>query len=80
MTPKTWKTLPVDGFILEILGKKGAMNDADLFDLVNEEFEDTGFSDFNRNLMSLEIEGKIYVSSLTKGKRRVELAKKREVR
>jgi len=80
LTPKTWKTLPVDGFILEILGKKGAMNDADLFDLVNEEFEDTGFSDFNRNLMSLEIEGKIYVSSLTKGKRRVELAKKREVR
>ena len=80
MTTKTWKTRPTDGFILEILGKKGAINDADLFDLVNEEFEDIGFSDFNRYLMNLEIEGKIYVSSLTKGKRRVELAKKREVR
>ena len=80
MAPKTWKTRPVDGFILEILGKKGATNDADLFDTVNEEFEDVGFSAFNRCLMNLEIEGKIYVSSLTKGKRRVELAKRREVR
>lgn len=66
--------------MLEILTKKGAINDADLFDLVNEEFEDIGFSDFNRYLMNLEIEGKIYVSSLTKGKRRVELVKKRELR
>ena len=80
MASKTWKTRPVDGYILEILGKKGAINDADLFDLVNEEFEDVGFSDFNRCLMNLEIEGKVYVSSLTKGKRRVELMKKREVR
>lgn len=80
MASKTWKTRPVDGFMLEILTKKGAINDADLFDLVNEEFEDIGFSDFNRYLMNLEIEGKIYVSSLTKGKRRVELVKKRELR
>lgn len=80
MTPKTWKTHPVDGFILEILVRKGGINDADLFGLVNEEFEDIGFSAFNRYLMNLEIEGKIYVSSLTKGKRRVELAKKRELR
>jgi hypothetical protein len=70
----------VDGFILEVLSRKGAVTDADLFDIVNEEFEDIGFSDFNRFLMNLEIEGKIYVSSLTKGKRRVELVKKREVR
>ncbi len=80
MASKTWKTRPVDGYILEILAKKGAINDADLFDLINEEFEDVGFADFNRCLMNLEIEGKVYVSSLTKGKRRVELMKKREVR
>lgn len=80
MASKTWKTRPVDGFMLEILNRKGAINDADLFALVNEEFEDIGFADFNRYLMNLEIEGKIYVSSLTKGKRRVELVKKRELR
>jgi hypothetical protein len=77
---KTWKTRPVDGYILEILGRKGAINDVDLFGFVNEEFEDIGFSDFNRCLMNLEITGRIYVSSLTKGKRRVELTKKRELR
>jgi len=80
LASKTWKTRPVDAFILESLSRKSAVTDADLFDMVNEEFEDVGFADFNRYLMNLEIEGKIYVSSLTKGKRRVELVKKREVR
>lgn len=80
MASKTWKTRPVEGFILEILNKKGAATDADLFDIVNEEFEDIGFADLNRFLMNLELEGKIYVSSLTKGKRRVELVKKKSMR
>jgi hypothetical protein len=80
LASKTWKTRPVEGFILEILNKKGAATDADLFDIVNEEFEDIGFADLNRFLMNLELEGKIYVSSLTKGKRRVELVKKKSMR
>ena len=73
MASKTWKVRPVDGFILEILNRKGAMPDSDLLELVAEEFSDIGLADFNRLLMNLEIEGKIYVSNLTKGKRRVEL-------
>lgn len=77
MTIKTWKTRPVEGFILEVLSKKGAVTDSELFDIVGEEFEDIGFADLNRLMMNLEIEGKIYVSSLTKGKRRVELIKKK---
>lgn len=77
MASRTWKTRPVEGFILEALNKKGAVTDADLFDIVSEEFEDIGFADLNRFLMNLELEGKIYVSSLTKGKRRVELVKKK---
>lgn len=62
---------------MEVLSKKGAVTDADLFDIVNDEFEDIGFADVNRFLMNLELEGKIYVSSLTKGKRRVELVKRK---
>lgn len=80
MASRTWKTRPVEGFILEILSKKGAVTDADLFDVVNEEFDDIGFADLNRFLMNLELEGKIYVSSLTKGKRRVELVKKKTMK
>jgi hypothetical protein len=78
---KTWKTRPVEGFILETLIRKDAVTDVDLYDIVSEEFDDVGFADLNRFLMNLELEGKIYVSSLTKGKRRVELVKtKRSVR
>jgi len=81
LASKTWKTRPVEGFILETLVKKDAVTDTDLFNIVNEEFDDVGFADLNHCLMNLELEGKIYVSSLTKGKRRVELVKaKRTVR
>jgi hypothetical protein len=80
LASKTWKTRPVEGFILETLSKKGAVTDADLFDVVNEEFDDIGFADLNRFLMNLELEGKIYVSSLTKGKRRVELVKRKTMK
>jgi hypothetical protein len=80
LASKTWKTHPVEGFILETLSRKGAITDMELFDMVSGEFDDIGFADVNRLLMNLEIEGKIYVSSLTKGKRRVELIKKKSMK
>lgn len=54
------------------------MGDEDLFKLLKETHEDLGFGALNKTLMKMEVEGKIYVSALTKGKRRVELAKRRE--
>jgi hypothetical protein len=57
---------------LEILKKKGAMTDTELFEALNEEFKDLGFKDFNEMLMHLEIGGKIRTSSMTRGKRRIE--------
>jgi hypothetical protein len=71
---KTWKTHPVHYVLLEILKKKGAMTDAELFEALNEEFKDLGFKDFNELLMRLEIGGKIRTASVVRGKRRVELA------
>ncbi len=73
MPIKTWKTHPANYFILEVLKKKGAMADAELFEALNEEFKDLGFKDFNELLMRLEIGGKIRTSSMTRGKRRIEL-------
>lgn len=73
MPIKTWKTHPAHYFMLEILKKKGAMTDTELFETLNEEFKDLGFKDFNELLMRLEIGGKIRTSSMTRGKRRVEL-------
>jgi hypothetical protein len=73
MPVKTWKTRPAYFVLLEILNKKGAMTDVDLFDALKEEFEDLGFRDFNELLMRLEVSGKIRTMSMARGKRRVEL-------
>jgi hypothetical protein len=70
---KTWKTRPAFFVLLEILNKKGDMVDDDLFGQLKEEFEDLGYKDFNDILMRLEISGKIRTTSMSRGKRRVEL-------
>ena len=68
----------MDLTIVELLDRKGAMTDEELFDLLKETNEDLGFGALNQMLMRMEVQGKVYVSSLTKGKRRVELVKRRE--
>lgn len=73
MPVKTWKTRPAYFVLLEILNKKGAMTDVELFDALNEEFKDLGFKDFNELLMQLEVRGKVRTTSVARGKRRVEL-------
>ncbi len=70
---KTWKTRPAFFVLLEILNKKGDMVDDDLFNQLKAEFEDLGYKDFNDILMRLEVSGKIRTTSMSRGKRRVEL-------
>jgi len=70
---KTWKTRPTYSVILEILTKKGDMADDDLFDQLHEQLEDIGYKDFNDLLLQLEVSGKIRTSSMSRGKRRIEL-------
>jgi len=78
MAVKTWKPHPLDLTIIEVLEKKGPMTDAELLDLLKETHGDLGFGVLNQTLMRMEVAGKVYVSSLTRGKRRVELVKRRE--
>jgi hypothetical protein len=73
MPTKTWKTHPAYFVLLDLLQKKGALTDAELFDALVEEFKDLGFKDFNEILMRLEISGKIRMTSMARGKKRVEL-------
>ena len=70
---KTWKTRPAFFVVLEILNKKGDMVDEDLFGQLKEEFNDLGYKDFNDILIRLEVSGKIRTTSLSRGKRRIEL-------
>jgi len=73
MPVKTWKTRPAYFVLLEILNKKGDMTDDDLFGQLKDEFNDLGYKDFNDILMRLEVTGKIRTTSMSRGKRRVEL-------
>jgi len=70
---KTWKILPAYFVLLEILNKKGDMIDDDLFSQLKEEFDDLGYKDLNDILMRMEVSGKIRTTSMSRGKRRVEL-------
>ncbi len=70
---KTWKTRPAYFYLMEVLNKKGDMTDDDLFDQMRDEYEDLGYKDFNNLLLKLEISGKVRVSSMARGKRRIEV-------
>ncbi|MCL2135122.1 MAG: hypothetical protein FWH37_06170 [Candidatus Bathyarchaeota archaeon] len=70
---KTWKTRPAHFVLLGILSKKGDLTDDELFSQMRSEFEDLGFKDFNNILLNLEVSGKIRTSSMSRGKRRIEI-------
>jgi len=78
LSTKTWKPHPLHTTIVEILERKGPLTDVELYDLIKETHGEAGFGDLNKTLMKLEIQGKVYVSTRTKGKRRVELIEAKE--
>lgn len=65
--------------IVETLDRKGPLTDVELYDLLKETYENIGFGDLNKTLMRMEVEGKVIVSSHTRGKRRVELVERKEI-
>ncbi len=70
---KTWKTRPAYFVLIETLRKKGDMPENDLFNALQSEFEDLGYKDFMELLLKLEVAGKIRTTSLSRGKKRIEL-------
>jgi hypothetical protein len=79
LSTKTWKPHPLYTTIVETLEKKGPLTDVELYELIKESHGEAGFGDLNKTLMRLEIQGKLYVSTRTKGKRRVELTETKEL-
>ena len=71
-----WKVHPVYLTIIEILREKGSMTDTELLETLRVFYKDIGMDDLNKNLMAMEISGLIHVSSLTRGKRLIELKEK----
>lgn len=71
--PKVWYAQPLHTSIVEILQKKSAQTDADMYKELKGVHKELGIKDFNQTLMKLEIDGLVHVSYLTKTTRRVEL-------
>jgi len=75
MATSTWKIHPIYLTIIEILQKKGSMTDEELLEMLKAFYKEIGLDDLNKNLMAMEISGLIHVSSLTKGRKLIELKK-----
>ena len=75
MAMSTWKIHPIYLTIIEILQKKGSMTDEELLEMLKAFYKEMGVDDLNKNLMAMEISGSIHVSSLTKGRKLIELRK-----
>ncbi len=71
---KAWDPIPIHTAIIEILAKKGSLNDSELLRELESKYNDIGFRTLNRTLMQLEIRGVIRVSRLLKKKKMIELA------
>lgn len=73
MPGRTWETRSPSFVVLELLKKKGAMTETELFEDLREELGDLGSKEFNELLMRLEVNGKVRTTSLARGKKRIEL-------
>ena len=62
--------------MVEVLEKKGAMNDIDLLKELKANFGEISFREMNSTMMKLELGGIIWVTRLMRGKRQVELTKR----
>ncbi|UCH38210.1 MAG: hypothetical protein JSV76_03385 [Candidatus Bathyarchaeota archaeon] len=71
---KTWYVQPLSTTLLEtLIRKQGSCTDVDLYDSLREQYPDLSFSEVNRTLMDLELNGLIHVYTLTKNQRGVTL-------
>lgn len=77
---RAWSTIPTHIAIIEILSKKGALTDTELYKEVKKVISDLSFRELNRAMLRLEVAGFIKVSRLMKEKRRVELKEAGSVR
>jgi len=76
MLRKAWRPDLIHVGLIQILEKKGSLTDSELYGFLKEDYGGLEFGELNRTLMRLEIWGRIYISSITKDKRRIELVDK----
>ena len=80
MSNNNWKTMPVGLLILQILEKRdGIILDNELLQMLEQELGYRPSStEFIRELINLEINGKIHVSNFKKNQRKITFLKKEQ--
>ncbi len=73
---RVWSPRPLELSVVEVLEKKGALNDIELLKELKANFGEVSFREMNTILMKMELGGIVWVSRLMRGKRQVELTKK----
>ena len=73
---KVWSPRPLELSVVEVLEKKGALNDIELLKELKANFGEVSFREMNTTLMKMELGGVVWVTRLMRGKRQVELTKK----
>jgi len=71
---RTWTPIPLYTVIVEVLAKKGALNETELLKELESKYKNISARELNNALMKLEIRGAIRVTRLLKKKRMIELA------
>ncbi len=71
--PETWRTVPLKTVILHLLQKRdGLIKEKDLHTLLKREYGGYSETELNKALMTLENQGLIHVSWLTRSERRIQ--------
>jgi len=70
---RIWRIRPLSSLIVEVLKKNGRMTDDKLLDYVRAFYPDVSMAELSRALMTLEMNGFVYVASYMRGRKIVEL-------
>jgi len=71
-----WNTRPIRNTIVELLEEKGAMSTDELEKKLKEEYDDLTTSLLDKELMKLELNGIVTMTSLGRGKKRIEFIRR----
>ncbi|TLN05320.1 hypothetical protein FDZ71_11590 [bacterium] len=71
-----WNARPIRNAIVELLEEKGALSTDDLEKKLKEEYETLTTSALEKELMKLELNGMVTITSLGRGRKRIEFIRR----
>jgi len=77
---RSWRVKPLYALIMELLEKNGRMTDDKLLDQVRSFYPDVSMAELNKALMTLEMNGFIYVVPYMRGRKQIEVRRWRHGR